>query len=890
MNDQKRFARVEELFDAARTRDGAARTRYLDRSRALEPAIVAEVERLLAHHDSDSGVLAEPIGSASFLCDSSPLSTPERIGRYRVLSQLGAGGMGVVYLAEQERPRREVAIKVIRPGLVTERSLRRFGAEAELLGRLKHPGVAQIYEAGAFDDGGGTRPYFAMEHVVGVPLIEYAERADLSHKGRLELFILICEAVQHAHQRGVIHRDLKPGNILVDETGFPKILDFGVALAVGSDRTEAGTLAGELIGTIGYMSPEQLGGEAHDVDTRADIHALGVVLYELLAGRLPYEFTGESLAGVICRIREDRPLPLGSVVPSLRGDLETICAKAIDKDKELRYPTAESLAADLRRHLDGEPVQAQQPTAIYLLRKFIRRNTAFTVAASVALVSISGLLIGITTAAIEVAHERDDAITAKEEADAANRFLGDVLSGLDPRETGSGVVTLEDLLDDMSELIGRGELVDQLRVEATVRGTLGIAYRTLGEYEQSKDHLEHMLAYLETHAEAPVTEIATCLGRLGVVYMVSGEYDRAESSLMRALDILDDSDQGPGSDLDRTGQLADACQNLAQLYTQQRRLDEAERLSLRAIALRRSGSAAEPAFLARSLNTLAVIRRLLGDADGATRAYLESLDSLSEIPGPPGLDEATTRSNLALLYMYQGMPEDAAPLLEECLRIRRSILPGDHPDIGQALNSLGGVRSLRGDIVGAADAYRESLRIREASLGDSHPDVATTMLNLGSMYSRMDMDAESVPLFERALRIRRAVYGPGHRRLGAAMEKLGGAYRTTGRTREAEMLLKEAVGIYETSLGPGGIEALRAGAARGSCLIALADYQEAESVLLRVYREYESLDGSHEQLVDLAESLCELYMSWNSADAGGVHDGSLTRWTAVLSNLREMKP
>jgi len=305
-----------------------------------------------------------------------PPELPETIGRYRILRPLGEGGMGTVFEAEQEQPRRTVALKVIRTALVSAELLRRFGREAQALARLHHPGIAQVYEAGAADYGFGPQPYFAMEFVQGKPLNQHAEAHRLNTSQRLELMIRICDAVQHAHERGIIHRDLKPGNILVEESGQPKILDFGVARITDADmEATRQTDLGQLVGTVAYMSPEQVLGDPLEVDTRSDVYTLGVILYQLLAGRPPY-VVNRHLHQAVQVIRESDASPLSSVDGRYRGDIETIVGKALEKDKLRRYSSATELASDIRRYLDHQPIAARRPSTAYQLQKFARRHRA----------------------------------------------------------------------------------------------------------------------------------------------------------------------------------------------------------------------------------------------------------------------------------------------------------------------------------------------------------------------------------------------------------------------------------------------------------------------------------------------------------------------------------
>jgi WD40 repeat protein len=411
---EERRARVRALFDVAAELPAGQRPTFLDAACAGDPDLRAEVEALLAF---DAG----PLGGATkldFL--QSPLlrppgpgtgpaapALPPRIGRYGVLRLLGEGGMGAVYEAEQDNPRRTVALKVIRPGLVSPALLGRFAQEAQILGSLHHPGIAQIYEAGVAEDG---QPFFALELIRGAALDEYVRLRGLTALARLELLARVCDAVQHAHEKGVIHRDLKPSNILVDETGQPKVLDFGVARAAGADlvSSAARTRTGNLVGTLSYMSPEQVAADPK-LDGRSDVYALGVILYELLAHRLPYNLDGLPLPEAARVIREQDPSRLGSLDGHLRGDVETIVAKALEKDRSRRYASAGDLAADIRRHLNHEPIRARPASALYHLRKFARRHKALVGGVAATGVALVLGLVGTILFAVAEARQRGQA-------------------------------------------------------------------------------------------------------------------------------------------------------------------------------------------------------------------------------------------------------------------------------------------------------------------------------------------------------------------------------------------------------------------------------------------------------------------------------------------------
>ncbi len=363
---------VEELFDRAADLPADQQAAFLEEQCAGDRELRAAVERLL-HADSEA--------PAAELVLQSPMAAPRPAtrdplfpdtGRYRAVRVLGEGGMGIVYEAEQDHPRRTVALKVIRPGMASTSLLNRFAREAQILGRLQHPGIAQVYDAGLADNG---VPYLVMELVTGVPLDRYAAEQGLDTRSRLELMARVCDAAWHAHERGIVHRDLKPGNILVEPSGQPKVLDFGVARGI-SGLTVAGghTEAGQLIGTLNYMSPEQAVADPKAADARADVYALGIILYELLAHRLPYSLDGLSLPEAVRVIMEREPLRLGIYDSILRGDVESIVAKALEKERGRRYSSAGELADDIRRHLNHESIRARPNSALYQLRKFAVRN------------------------------------------------------------------------------------------------------------------------------------------------------------------------------------------------------------------------------------------------------------------------------------------------------------------------------------------------------------------------------------------------------------------------------------------------------------------------------------------------------------------------------------
>ncbi|MFO0860038.1 MAG: protein kinase [Phycisphaerales bacterium] len=401
--------RLEEIFLRAVELSSSERAAFLDRACQGDPSLRAELDDLLKHHSGVGGFLDSKAApgrglltqlGASALSEAEPLlPVDKKIGNFNILGVLGSGGMGVVYVAQQDRPRRTVALKVMRRVLgdpnsaSAQRILRRFEHEAELLGRLHHPGIAQIYEAGTYSAGGLTHPYIAMELIKGEPLLAYAGRHNLGTREKLVLVERICEAVQHAHRNGVIHRDLKPANILVDESGRPKILDFGVARTTNNDLqlTSEHTAVGALIGTLPYMSPEQVSGDPAAVDTRSDVYAVGVITYELLTGKLPYDLQSRSLPEAARIIRDEEPTRLSTIDRYFRGDVEMIVAKSLEKDRTRRYQSASDLGDDIARYLSGQPIAARRDSAMYVLRKQLRRYRGVVTTAAFALLLLLSL-------------------------------------------------------------------------------------------------------------------------------------------------------------------------------------------------------------------------------------------------------------------------------------------------------------------------------------------------------------------------------------------------------------------------------------------------------------------------------------------------------------------
>jgi tetratricopeptide (TPR) repeat protein len=689
--------------------------------------------------------------------------------------------MGTVYLAEQEHPNRTVALKVINPGVASQHLLRRFDHEADILGKLQHPGIAQVYEAGTFDAGSGAQPYFAMELIEGSPLTDYARHHKLSTRQCLELMVRICDAVQHAHQRGVIHRDLKPGNILVDQTGQSKILDFGVARATDADiqATTLQTEIGQLLGTVPYMSPEQASGDPDELDTRSDIYALGVVAYELLCGRLPHVVEGKMIHEAVRVIREDDHTPLSSVNRIFRGDVETIIGKALEKDKDRRYQSASAFAADIGRYLRDEPISARPPSTIYQLRKFAKRNKALVSGAATVFVVLILGIVGTSWQAISATYERNRAVKAEdlagerlEEAQrqeaiarTVNDFLNDdLLAAVAPSaEMGKGKdVLMRDVLDEAAKRIDEasgvgGRFEDKPLVEASIRLTLGETYRKLGEYLTAEPHMQRARGLRRRVLGAEHPETLRSMYNLAILYHLEGRYDEAESLHLQTLELRK---RVLGEEHPET---LWSMNDLGLVYQNQGRYEEAEPLFLQTLEKKKRVLGEEHWDTVISIGNLGILYAVQGRYDEAEPLHLQTLELHKRVLGEEHPSTIGAMSVLAELYRLQKRYDKSELLRLETLEIQRRVLGEEHPYTLGAMGNLANLYQGQGRYDEAEPLYLEILEIQKRVLGEEHPHTLLAMNNLAYMYYRQGRDDEAEPLYLKAFEIQRRDLGEEHR-------------------------------------------------------------------------------------------------------------------------------
>jgi serine/threonine protein kinase/Tfp pilus assembly protein PilF len=818
-----------------------------------------------------------PTRPASTTDSGTHTALPERIGSYKILRLVGEGGMGAVYEAEQEKPRRRVALKVIRQGLTTQKLLRRFELESQVLGRLQHSGIAQIFEAGTADSPSGPQPFFAMEYIQGQSLSQYIRTDGPCSRERLELVAQICDAVHHAHQKGVIHRDLKPGNIIVDAAGHPKILDFGVARATDSDiqLTTMHTDVGQLIGTLSYMSPEQVAADPNELDTRSDVYALGVILFEALTGTLPYDLSNRRIHEAARVIQEQDPTSLSSVGKAYRGDIETIVAKALEKDKSRRYESAEQLAADIRRFLHDEPIVARPPSTLYQLRKFAKRNKVLVTGVAASLVALSAGLIVSLNQYVRAESQRKAAEKARDESNAVTEFLIDVFKISDPSEARGNTVTAREILDRGAARI-EAELQEDPEVQATLMSTMGRVYESLGLYESAQPLLERAL---ERRIHVLGTEhlsVAESQQTLANLLRMKGNYEDAGLLYRQALDLRRRlvGEEHPA--------VAGALNGLANLLYAKGDYEGAEPLYREALALSRQLQGEEHADVARGLNNLAIVLLAKGDYEGAEPLFREALSMRRSLFGEDHPRVAVTQHNLAGLLVAKGDYDGAEALQREALAMQRKLLGDEHPEVAQSLHNLANVLAQKGDYDGAKQVHRETLAMNRRLLGDEHPEVARSLSNLAFLLSNRGEYAEAEHMYREALALQRKIHGGEHPDVASSLNNLGNCLEGKGDYEGAGQLYREALAMRRRLLGDEHPDVAQSLHNVGLCLSKKGDQEGAEQLYREALAMRRRLLGDEHPAV--AHSL-EILAS--SLEGKGDYDGAELLFREALVMRRE---
>jgi eukaryotic-like serine/threonine-protein kinase len=743
------------------------------------------------------------------------------IDRYYLLQKVGEGGMGEVWLAEQREPvRRRVALKLVKAGMNTREVIARFESERQALALMDHPAIAKVFDAGAAPQGA---PYFVMEYVAGVPITAFCDNHRLTTRERLELFICVCEGVQHAHQKAIIHRDLKPSNILVTEVGgrpAPKIIDFGLAKALTQKLTvdTIFTRVGAIIGTPQYMSPEQALSSGEDIDTRTDVYSLGIILYELLAGEPPLELRKIAFQEFLRRLREDEPPkpstrirtrdratstdlarkrqtePL-ALARQVRGDLDSIVLKALEKDRARRYGSPSELAADIGRFLRNEPVLAVRPSAMYRARKFARRyRVALATAAAFVAVLIAAAGISILQS---MRANREAAV-----AQAVNDFLQNDLLAQASAANQSGPNTKPDphlevrtALDRAASRIA-GKFDRQPEVEAAIRDTIGWTYMDLGLYPEARMQLERALEVQRRALGAEDPRTLDTMHRLGSAADLQGKHGEAEALYSQALEI---QRRVLGPEHPDT---LKSVSGLALAYYGEGKFPQAEALDRQTLEIRRRVLGPEHHDTLVSMNNLAADYEQQGKYAQAETLDRQVVEIERRVLGPEHPETLGSMNDLAVVYNDEGKYAQAETLDRQVLEIKRRVLGSEHRDTLISMNNLAEVYLLQGNYAQAEALYNQTLEGERRALGTEHPTTLLSTNNLANVYQEEGKYTQAEALYIQTLEIQRRVLGAEHPTTLMSMNNLADVYGAEGKFAQAETLFSKTVAMSRRALGP----------------------------------------------------------------------------------------
>ncbi|HKV08466.1 MAG TPA: serine/threonine-protein kinase [Thermoanaerobaculia bacterium] len=775
----ERWQEVKAVLDGALERAPSERAAFVAAACGEDEELRQEVDSLLDTEAEVGEFLSEPV-FATLSGGLDGLEEGRRIGPYRIVREIGRGGMGQVYLAVRadDEYEKQVAVKVVGWGLA-EAVVHRFRAERQILANLDHPNIAKLLDGGTTEDG---RPYFVMEHVEGRPIDHCC--AGLPVEQRLELFRTVCAAVHFAHQNLVVHRDLKPGNILVTAEGIPKLLDFGIAkLLDPGDSPSAFTELGLRPMTLEAASPEQVAGLP--ITTASDVYSLGVLLFGLLTGGSPYGEAAASREALERAVREaETGKPSEAVGPEegrrLTGDLDNVVRMALEKDPRQRYVSAAELARDVERHLAGLPVVARRDTFGYRAGKFVRRHKLGVGAAAAGLALILGF-----SAALTVFLQR--AIEERRRAETVSAFLGDLFATTDPSRSRGEEVSAREVLDRGAARIAK-ELQGQPELQADLMATMGRAYRSLGLYQPARALLEKSLAIRRAALDPDDARLAESLLNLAFLLEETGDFAGAEPLVREAVEI---QRRTLGED---DPEYAKGLNNLASLLQERKELDAAEALYRRVLAIKKRSLGEEHEDVARTLNNLARLLYAKGDLAGAEPLYRLALAIRKKRYGDrPHPEVARNLNNLAVVLADRGDGQGAEAMHREALAMRRALYREPHRDVAESLNNLAFLLRSRGDFAAAEPLYREAVEIA-GKVPEIRKSYAVFLRNHAALLTQMGRAAEAEPRAREALEIFQGAQNPSEERTADAQSVLGGCLAAQGRFEEAEPLL---LGSYE---------------------------------------------------------------------------------------------
>lgn len=736
------------------------------------------------------------------------------IGSYRILEQIGEGGMAEVFLAEQSEPiQRRVALKILKAGMDSNQVLARFESERQALAVLEHAHIATVFDGGIADNG---RPYVVMEYVDGVPITDYCDSERLSTRDRIRLFVNVCRAVQHAHLKGLVHRDLKPSNILVatvDGKPQPKVIDFGVAKAIEAPLTDSTleTRIGQVVGTPQYMSPEQTGLGEIDIDSRADVYSLGVVLYELLAGTPPLDLSAVRDIALASVIREKMPptpstrfTSLGDnrisvarahntseqdLSRALKGDLDWIAMKAIEKDRERRYETANALAMDCERFLNHEPVLARPPSYRYRLSRFIRRNRALTTAASAAIIALGASAVISTIAYLRAAEAEQLARQEAETTAQVTEFLVGLFQTSDPAEAQGSNISAREVLDRGVGSIAT-DLEDQPIVQAELQVTMGGVYRTLQLLEEAERLFSSAFETRTRLLGSDHPETLVSANWLAIVNMESSRFEEARllhtETLARRRRILGDLHPDTLKSL----------HNLATVNRVTSRFEEAETQYLEALAGEKEALGDEDDLTLLTLNNIGALYQQTGRYDEAKSVLQLLADTYIRKHGNDHPQTLFAVNSLADFLLTTGQIDSAETLFADVLQRSRRVLGPNHARTLWTQDGLANVYVKQNRIDDAETLLRKSIAGLRQNLGDEHVTTLGSISSLAELYKAIGRYEEAIPIYTEVLDVRARKY-PNDIDTGIAYHNLAAALSLVGRFEEALSLFSEAARIWE---------------------------------------------------------------------------------------------
>ncbi|MDX1618199.1 MAG: serine/threonine-protein kinase [Balneolaceae bacterium] len=863
--NRERWQQIDSIVDRAITLDAEERTRFIERQCGDDPDLHREVIDLLEAIESSENLWGDLVESNQALLDNltdtltahadpdtdtnraAPLS---QLGPYRLIRRIGRGGMGDVWLGERADGQFEqrVAVKIVRPETGLQEHYRRFQQERQILASLNHPNIAGLLDGGLTPDG---RPYLVMEYVDGTPITDYCKERGCSLQQRLALFRQVCRAVQYAHRNLVVHRDLKPDNILVTEEGKLKVLDFGIAKLLDAnltDRTLIETRPGLRMMSLSYAAPEQV--TLEPITTATDVYALGLLLYELLAGDRPFELKGMRLAEAENIIRHEDPQKASKQAvrwqKQLRGDLDAIILKALRKEPEKRYESAGQLLEDIDRYGKNLPVLARSDTFRYRSSKFLKRHrTSLAIAALIVLLS-AGFGMYHTW---QVTNERNIARTEAVKARKVTDFLIDVFEYSDPTTQNPDDITAREILADGAEYI-RNSMEEQPETRAALMSAMGHIYTNLGMYDQAKPLLFKAKDINSRYAST--SDLALTLHNLGDLYSELGMYDSAAVYLEESIALQPQSQ-------DNT-YLAGSMESLGWVRYMTGAYDKADSLYNAALRIQTTAYGNNSSEVANNLQLQAWVQHDLGHYDKADSLLRQALTLRRSLQGSMHKDVATILHSLGWILYQKKEYARSDSVLREALNIRRKIYPDGHMDLAWSLNNMGLIRQALGQTEEAEEYYTNALEMRKATLGEDHPHVAQSLGNLAGLYYHQQNFAKAASMFREVVEIDTRRLGENNMQVGIDYNNLATVLNNSGKKREAIKYYEKALSIVKQMLPASHPNVIRLSDNLADVHMDLGEYDRAEQLYLecfQVLREAEGLQNRFTQVI--SRRLAELY-------------------------------